>query len=86
MKGTREEFLEWDQLMKQVGVPKEKYSKMRADRIARLIVNACPGHILLPEWADLISHAIAELCPPDHPDDEFADMPAIIDVGDTENP
>ena len=63
MTGTREEFMEWDQLMIDVGVPKEKYSKMRADRLARLIVNSCPGHLLLSEWAELITTSIAERFP-----------------------
>ena len=72
--------------MQDVGVPKEKYSKMRADRFARLIVNACPGHMHLSEWADLITTSIAELLPPDHPDDEFADVAAIIGIGNTDNP
>ena len=86
MYGTREEFMEWDQLMIDVGVPKEKYSKMRADRLARLIVNSCPGHLLLSEWAALITKSIAELFPPDDPDDAFAEMMAIIDIGKTDTP
>ena len=75
-------------MMIDVGVPKEKYSKMRADRIARLIVNSCPGHLLLSEWAELITTSIAELFPEEvaPPDDEFAEMTAIIDVGNTDNP
>ena len=86
MTGKREDFLEWDQLMEDVGVPKEKYSKMRADRIARLIVDSCPAHLSLSSWAELITKSIVELFPADDPDDEFAETPAIIDVGHTDNP
>ena len=78
MTGTREEFLEWDQLMEDVGVPKEKYSQMRADRIARLIVDSCPAHLSLSSWAELITKSIVELFPVDDPNDAFAEMPAII--------
>ena len=66
--------------MEDVGVPAEKYSKMRADRLASLIVNSCPAHLTLPAWAELITQSIADLFPPDHPDDEFADISVIVDI------
>ena len=37
-------------------------------------------------WATLISRSIAELVSPDDTDDEFAEMPAMIEIGDTDNP
>ena len=86
MNGTREEYLEWDKLMSDVGVPEERYSQMRADRIARLIINSCPAHLLLTEWTLLITKAIAALFPPDDPDDEFANIEAVIEIGDSDNP
>lgn len=61
MTGTREEFLEWDALMADVGVPKEKYTSMRADRFARLIFNSTPEHLTLNEWRDEIDKAINRL-------------------------
>ncbi|MXV82907.1 hypothetical protein F4Z98_05980 [Candidatus Poribacteria bacterium] len=72
--------------MEDVGVPKEKYSKMRADKIANVILNSCPAHLTLSEWAHLIRKSLAELVPADDPDDAFADIPAMIEIGDTENP
>ena len=85
MQGTREDFMEWDQLMADVGVPKEKYSKMRADRIANLIFNACPVHLSLSEWTDIITKSIAELTAND-PDDAFAEEAAGIEIGNKEPP
>ena len=85
MYGRREEFLQWDQLMEDVSIPKEKYRKMQADRIAALIGNSCPAHLLLSEWAALITTSIAERFRVDDPDDKIAEMTAIIHVGDTDN-
>ena len=58
MTGTREEFREWDQLMADVGVAKEKYTTFRADRFAELIFNSTPDHLTLNEWRDEIDKAI----------------------------
>lgn len=60
MYGTKEEFLEWDELMREVGVPRERYAKMRADKLARLIFNSTPEHLTLNEWRDLIDKSLNE--------------------------
>ena len=72
--------------MEDVGVSKETYSKMRADKIANVVVNSCPAHLTLPQWTDLISQSLGELIPANHPDDAFADLPAEIHIGNTDNP
>ena len=61
MTGTREEFLEWDALLEDAGIPKEKYTSWRADRFARLIFNSTPAHLTLNEWRDEIGKAINRL-------------------------
>ena len=54
------------------------------------MINTVSKSTILPmtlsRWAELITTSIAELFPPEDPDDEFAEITAIIDIGNTDNP
>lgn len=80
MTGTREEFLEWDALMEDVGVPKEKYIDWRADRLARLIFNSTPAHLTLNEWCQVVTNALWRFAHKSDPGEPLAGVAIRTDV------
>lgn len=84
MKGTREEFLNWDQLMENVGIPKEQYVDLRADKFARLIVNSTPAHLTLQEWFSMIGNAIAALTQDYDPNEPLENVVIMTNLDPTD--